>query len=148
MEMIVTVTQVHLWHSLYSWSVTQLTTLSSYSSRVSLTQCWRYWFFSCHRRLERELELESTLFLPCGWIISGWVWFRRSYGWLSSVSQSRTKEPPIWGSVTKRYLWRQNRDDKPVRSLVDLAPVVQKVDSAIHWINHYPLDSAIGCRNT
>ena len=28
------------------------------------------------------------------------------------------------------------------------APVVRKVDSAIHWINHYPLDSAIGCRNT
>ena len=22
-------------------------------------------------------------------------------------------------------------------------PVVQKVDSAVHWINHYPLDSAI-----
>ena len=29
-----------------------------------------------------------------------------------------------------------------------LAPVVRKVDSTIHWINHYPLDSAIGCRNT
>ena len=25
-----------------------------------------------------------------------------------------------------------------------LAPVVQKVDNAIHRINHYPLDSAIG----
>ena len=29
-----------------------------------------------------------------------------------------------------------------------LAPVVQKVDSAIHWINHYPLDSAICFPNT
>ena len=29
-----------------------------------------------------------------------------------------------------------------------LAPVVRKVDSAIQRINHYPLDSAIGCRNT
>ena len=29
-----------------------------------------------------------------------------------------------------------------------LAPVVQKVDSAIHWINIYPLDSAIGFPNT
>ena len=29
-----------------------------------------------------------------------------------------------------------------------LAPVVQKVDSAIHWINLFPLDSAIGFRNT
>ena len=30
------------------------------------------------------------------------------------------------------------------------APVVQKVDSANHWINLYPLDSAIfiGFRNT
>ena len=29
-----------------------------------------------------------------------------------------------------------------------LAPVVRKLDSAIQWINHYPLDSAISCRNT
>ena len=29
-----------------------------------------------------------------------------------------------------------------------LAPVVQKVDNAIHWINHYPVDSAIGFPNT
>ena len=32
------------------------------------------------------------------------------------------------------YEWRQN----------DLAPVVEKVDNAIHRINHYPLDIAIG----
>ena len=25
-----------------------------------------------------------------------------------------------------------------------LAPVVQTLDSAIHWINHYPLDNSIG----
>ena len=30
----------------------------------------------------------------------------------------------------------------------DLAPVVRQVDSAIHWINYYPKDSAIGFRNT
>ena len=30
----------------------------------------------------------------------------------------------------------------------DLAPVVQKVDSAIHRINLYSLDSAIGFPNT
>ena len=29
-----------------------------------------------------------------------------------------------------------------------LAPVVQKVDNAIHQINHYPVDSAIGFPNT
>ena len=28
------------------------------------------------------------------------------------------------------------------------APVVKRVDSAIQWINHYPLDSAIGFHNT
>ena len=28
-----------------------------------------------------------------------------------------------------------------------LAPVVQKVDNAIHRINHYPVDSAIGFPN-
>ena len=26
----------------------------------------------------------------------------------------------------------------------NLAPVVQTLDSAIHWINHYPLDNSIG----
>ena len=25
-----------------------------------------------------------------------------------------------------------------------LTPVVRRVDSAIHWINHYPLDNTIG----
>ena len=28
--------------------------------------------------------------------------------------------------------------------LTDLAPVVQKLDSAIHWINHYPVDRYLG----
>ena len=28
------------------------------------------------------------------------------------------------------------------------APVVQKADNAIHWINHDPVDSAIGFPNT
>ena len=27
---------------------------------------------------------------------------------------------------------------------VCLAPVVQTLDSALHWINHYPLDNSIG----
>ena len=29
-----------------------------------------------------------------------------------------------------------------------MAPVVQKLDSAIHWINCYPLDNEIGFPNT
>ena len=28
------------------------------------------------------------------------------------------------------------------------APVVRKVNSAVHWINYYPKDSAIGFRKT
>ena len=30
------------------------------------------------------------------------------------------------------------------RNLKDQAPVVQTLDSAIHWIHHYPLDNSIG----
>ena len=30
------------------------------------------------------------------------------------------------------------------RKNCNLAPVVQKLDSAIHRINHYPVDNAIG----
>ena len=31
---------------------------------------------------------------------------------------------------------------------ISQVPVVQKVDSAIYWINHYPVDNAIGLRIT
>ena len=42
-----------------------------------------------------------------------------------------------------------NRPQKGCRKLSRLAPVVQKVDNAIHWINpHYPLDNEIGLPNT
>ena len=37
---------------------------------------------------------------------------------------------------------------KKTRRSNHLAPVVQKVDSAIRWINLYPVDSAIDFRNT
>ena len=37
---------------------------------------------------------------------------------------------------------------KNVDSTIHLAPVVQKVDSAIHRINHYPVEHAIGFPNT
>ena len=32
-------------------------------------------------------------------------------------------------------------------ALINLAPVVRNMDNAIHRINHYPVDSAIGFRN-
>ena len=34
--------------------------------------------------------------------------------------------------------------DDQVWKLVDLAPVVQTLNSAIHWINHYPADKCQG----
>ena len=37
---------------------------------------------------------------------------------------------------------RRTRKNKPP------APVVQSVDNAVHWVNHYPLDSAIVCPDT
>ena len=51
-------------------------------------------------------------------------------------------------AVIKNCKWRQIRGIASFRLVVGLAPVVQKVDSAIHRINHYPLDSAIGFPNT
>ena len=38
--------------------------------------------------------------------------------------------------------------DIVLRKLTPGPPVVQKVDNAIHRINHYPVDSAIGFPNT
>ena len=35
-----------------------------------------------------------------------------------------------------------------INRLKDLAPVVQRVDSAIQWINHYPLDNTINFNST
>ena len=40
-----------------------------------------------------------------------------------------------------------NKEPPPLRVGAQ-APVFRKVDGAIHWINHYPLDSAIGFPNT
>ena len=35
-----------------------------------------------------------------------------------------------------------------VEENVEQTPVVGKVDSAIHWINHYTVDNTIGFRST
>ena len=46
-------------------------------------------------------------------------------------------------------LFSLKRPQKVWRKLSRLAPVVQKADNAIHWINpHYPLDNVIGLPNT
>ena len=38
----------------------------------------------------------------------------------------------------------RDRYNSHYATLPSLAPVVQTLDSAIHWINHYPLDNSIG----
>lgn len=57
------------------------------------------------------------------------------YGWLAIVSRRFFSEHGyIWSIVTGYFI------NKP-------APVDQKVDSAIHWINLYPVDKVIGFSN-
>ena len=45
------------------------------------------------------------------------------------------------------FYWEETKTEADVM-IKSQAPVVQKVDKAIHWINLYPLDSAIGFPNT
>jgi len=47
-----------------------------------------------------------------------------------------------------RYLKENWSFPKLSFGLFDLAPVVQKVDSAIHWINFCPVDNNLGFPNT
>ena len=42
-----------------------------------------------------------------------------------------------------RFKWRV-KPSTPVGELAGLVPIVQTLDSAIHQINHYAVDSAIG----
>ena len=37
--------------------------------------------------------------------------------------------------------WPVSWDSNSLKKEWDLAPVVQKLDSAVHWINHYPVDT-------
>ena len=44
---------------------------------------------------------------------------------------------------------KKKKTDYPCTTVfVGLAPVVRKANSAVHWVNNYPLDSAIGFPNT
>jgi len=50
--------------------------------------------------------------------------------------------------VNLKYTFAQNPFDPQHPLKGSLAPFVQKVDSSIHGINLYPLDSALGFPNT
>ena len=77
---------------------------------------------------------------------------------------SQTHFPQFWGvnsrpvftldysQSTRNHHFCCNKDVKKISVvhflyIKDLAPVVQKVDSAIHRINHYPVDSTVGFAN-
>ena len=47
--------------------------------------------------------------------------------------------PKLYETTVTGFIWQR---------LISQAPVVRKAYSAIHWINYYPLDSAIGFPNT
>ena len=55
---------------------------------------------------------------------------------------------PREGKIADIQDTRACQDVSEIRSFMVLALVVQKMDKAIHWINLYPLNSAIGFRNT
>ena len=52
----------------------------------------------------------------------------------------------LFGSLRQRTpLKFMLHNNQPINHhLTNQAPVVQTLDSAIHWINHYPLDNSIG----
>ena len=47
-------------------------------------------------------------------------------------------------TVTAKLNWFMHHRKLLAASTIHQAPVVQMLDSAIHWINHYPLDNSIG----
>ena len=64
-----------------------------------------------------------------------------------SPNSTHQNEPPTTQArgfgqteTEKQLFWMKNK-------VIYLAPVVRKVESAIHWINYYAKDSAIGFRN-
>ena len=64
---------------------------------------------------------------------------------------AKTKQNNEKHSYTLKVLWVWfGREPFTVSSSFDKdqAPVVWKVNSAIHWINHYPVDNAVSFHNT
>ena len=61
--------------------------------------------------------------------------YQTSFKTAGLLRQGTSKDSTTWN--TRDYM-------KNYVNVIGLAPVVQKVDNAIHQINHYPLDMAIG----
>ena len=52
----------------------------------------------------------------------------------------QTPDLEVWGSSLARRIVSLDEELYFTLSLFSQAPVVQKLDSAIHQINHYPVD--------
>ena len=71
----------------------------------------------------------------------------------AEAAQKKTEDAPdsydlFDKEVNLKYIFAKNSFDPQHPLKGSLAPFVRKVDSSIHRINHYPLDSAIGFPNT
>ena len=50
--------------------------------------------------------------------------------------------------VTSIKTWKAPSTKLSDKSITDQAPVIKRVDKAIHWINFYPVDNTIASSNT
>ena len=55
----------------------------------------------------------------------------------------QTPDLEVRGSSLARRVVSLDEELYSTSSLFTQVPVVQKLDSAIHWINHYPLDKSL-----
>ena len=87
--------------------------------------------------VKNKAELSRMLNIPRTTIMSVLSKYRRT----GTVETRSGRKRSFTKNVLKRLVNSNRR-------LTVQAPVVQKVDSAIHWINLYPVHNAIGFPNT
>ena len=100
--------------------------------------------------LEEQFHF-GNLNLPCfskqikkTWELKSWKATNLETQRHTKHQSSKSQIMTFWGRLSKLLSVFPKRSAKKPPSLQ--VPVVQKVDSTIHWINHYPLDNAIGWR--
>ena len=81
-------------------------------------------------------------------LLSSWAYSTKpGRGWISNLQNDKNVMDRINGLTCFIPIQMCGKDVVGIVTF-DLVPVVQKVDSDIHRINLYPLDSAIGFPNT
>ena len=62
----------------------------------------------------------------------------------SGLPDTSYEETPLLGAQAEtQNSWDALTRLFPRASAIDLAPVLQRLDKTIHWINHYPADSVV-----